>query len=459
MKPIRILTALLLLAATAPALQARDSRFTRRGAGPMYWMAYEQCFTTDKAISEARYKQNVEWVAQNFKQYGYNMICTDGWLEQSQTVNRQGYLTKYGNDWQMTLADMVEYCHSHGLEAGIYLNPFWMARSAHDMNLRIPGTEARTGDITGSNNFNDFMYWVDPSKPGAEEWVKGYVKYLKDLGFTFLRVDFVCWFENAYGTDAYVKMLRWISEACGEDMLFSLVMPNCWNNSVNEIPYCDLMRISEDVFGGGWDFISGRRRGQYQDGWANWGNFSDGFATFAELSGRGKLIMDGDFIRLNTAETDDERRYWVSMMFITGSAVSIADQYDTGAGLEHFYQNEELIALNKAGFAARPLSTNVADSSSSRWVGQMPDGSWVIGLFNREDSPADMSIRYGREIGLEADEVKSVRDLWAHAELSVDTYLTVTVPAHGCRIIKVTPKTKRYQAETAGITGNVHINF
>ena len=69
-----------LLAATAMSLTARDSKYTRRGAGPMYWMAYEECFVTDRALSEARYKMNVDWVADNFKEYGFDMICTDGFL-------------------------------------------------------------------------------------------------------------------------------------------------------------------------------------------------------------------------------------------------------------------------------------------------------------------------------------------------------------------------------------------
>lgn len=461
MKINRIITAALIAATAIPAVTARDSRFTRRGAGPMYWMAYEQCFVTDQAISEGRFQQNIDWVAENFKPYGYDMICTDGWIEGGQTINRNGYITKYNSGWEHDLAYWVKYCNDRGLEAGIYYDPMWLTRAAYNTNARVAGRDdVRTQDIVGSTNFNDFIYWVDADKDGAEEWIKGYVNHFKELGFRFLRVDFVNWYENAYGSERYAKCLRWIAEACGDDMLFSLVMPNCWDNSANEVPYADLMRISEDVFGGGFDFVSGRRRGQYQDGWANWGNISDGFAAFSEVSGRGQLIMDGDFIRLNTCETNDERQYWVSLVSVTGSAIAIADQYDTGAGYEEFYQNEELIALNKAGFAARPLSTNVASTSSSRWVGQMPDGSWVVGLFNRDDEPVSMSIRLKRELGLEAAEITDVRDLWAHASLGAQSgNYSAGVPAHGCRVFKVTTTAKRYQAEAAGVRGGATIVY
>lgn len=41
--------ALVLLLALAPhrTSDARDSIFTQKGTGPLYWIAYEQCFITD----------------------------------------------------------------------------------------------------------------------------------------------------------------------------------------------------------------------------------------------------------------------------------------------------------------------------------------------------------------------------------------------------------------------------
>ena len=88
----------LLLASFLP-VTARDSQFTRKATGPMYWMAYEYCYTHDKPLPEERYKKNIDWVDENLKEYGYNMICTDGWIEQAQTIDRNGYITKYNNEW------------------------------------------------------------------------------------------------------------------------------------------------------------------------------------------------------------------------------------------------------------------------------------------------------------------------------------------------------------------------
>lgn len=447
-----------LLAATAMSLTARDSKYTRRGAGPMYWMAYEECFVTDRALSEARYKMNVDWVADNFKEYGFDMICTDGWIEQGQTVNRYGYITKYASDWQNDWAYWIDYNRSKGLKSGIYYNPFWMTRAAYDRNLPVKGTQKNAQDIAGSTKFNDFIYWVDAEKEGAEQWVKGYVQHFIELGFDFLRVDFVNWYENAYGRESYIKMLKWISEACGDKITFSLVMPNCFDHAAEEMKYCDVMRISEDVFGGGFDFVSGRRRGVYQEGWANWGNAFDGFIGFSDVAGRGQFIMDGDFIRLNTAESDSERQFWVSLMAITGSPIAIADQYDTIGENAHFYQNEEILALNKAGFAARPLSMNCGQSRSSIWVGQLPDGDWVAGMFNREDSEQTMTVSFSKDLGFAKGTKAMVRDMWRRADLGEqeDMY-RVSLQPHSCVVVRIKNPVKRYQCEVAGTCGGAKI--
>ena len=77
----------------------------------------------------------------------------------------------------------------------------------------------------------------------------------------------------------------------------------------------------------------------------------------------------------------------ISLMVVGGSALAIADQYDTIDGHEWVYQNEELLALNEQGLVCKPLSNDPKDvAASSTWIGQLPNGDWIVGLFNREDT-------------------------------------------------------------------------
>ena len=78
----------------------------------------------------------------------------------------------------------------------------------------------------GYKSFNDPLYWVDVDKPGAKEWIQNYVRYFKEMGVTYLRIDFLENYETNYGTRRYEQALAWIAEAAGDDLFLSLVMPH-----------------------------------------------------------------------------------------------------------------------------------------------------------------------------------------------------------------------------------------
>lgn len=442
-------------------LNARDSRYTRHGSGPLYWMAYEECYVTNQPLSEDRYRKSVDWVAENFRQYGYDMVCTDGWIEDAQTVNENGYITKYNSSWTHDFSYWIEYNRKKGLKTGVYYNPMWLTKAAYKANCPIPGSDKHVQDIDGGKGFKGrtHIYFVDVNKKGAKEWIQGYVKYFINLGVSFLRIDFLNDYEDYYGTGSYKKALQWIMEAAGDDITISLVMPNCNSHAANEVKYGDMFRISDDVFAGGWDFLSERQRGKHLDRWPQYRNLFDGFVKFSDVAGRGKIIMDGDFIRLNTCANDDERRFWISLIALTGSPIAMADQYDTMGKNGCFYTNEEILALNKAGFCAKPLSTDLYDMNSQKWVGQLPDGDWIVGLFNRNDTKTKISISLKDDLGMADGMAENIRDLWSHTDLGACTDLySVDVPAHGCQVVRITPSgRKRYQAETATVLGDARI--
>ena len=75
---------------------------------------------------------------------------------------------------------------------------------------------------------------------------------------------------------------------------------------------------------------------------------------------------------------------------MAGGPISITDM-PTGNDLT-FFQNDELLALQKDGFVGKPLERNLWNTDGEVWYGQMKDGSWVIGLFNRDQAAATRSI-------------------------------------------------------------------
>ncbi|WP_052702945.1 carbohydrate-binding protein [Paenibacillus beijingensis] len=523
---IGLLAVILCFSLAAGTGFARDSAATRKGVPPLYWMAYETPFTTNTPLTEARWKANVDWFAANFLPYGYDMVSTDGWIEGATMTNANGYILSYNDSWITnnpasetvtgtdTWADWGGYVQSKGLKLGVYYNPLWVSpfavedtskkvagrpgisiRDIVDLNYDCDGDGIADGDRFNTGQPNP-LYWVDVTKPGAEEYVKGYVNYFKSIGAKFLRVDFLSWYENGkegttpltckkdengngygqqkdHGRANYETALRWMSEAAGDDLTLSLVMPHLYNHGEIEKKYGDMIRIDEDVFGGGWDHISGRRQ-TWRNGWSQWANPFQGLTGFSDLAGRTSMINDADFLRMNTFSgpyADNERKTAVSLLTMAGAPIAVADQYDTIGSSAPIYQNPEMIELPKSGFAGKPVylsgapyepetdgQNDTGSRDTERWAGQLPNGDWVVGLFNRSDANKTLSMNFASVLGLQTDAL--VRDLWAHEELGYKTSHSVDLAPHDSSVFKVIPKTftRKYEAEVTALTGGASFN-
>ncbi len=123
---------------------------------------------------------------------------------------------------------------------------------------------------------------------------------------------------------------------------------------------------------------------------------------------------------------------------MAGGPLSIADQYNSIGQDISYYQNEEMLDLNKDGFVGKPLFTNDARNESSQvWAGQMSNGDWIIGFFNRENVTKSRTLDFNASLGFSGN--ASVRDLCTHTNLGSMSSYSINVPAHGCVILKVVP--------------------
>lgn len=430
-----------------------------RPKAPLYWSVYEYCYEASGnqmnggAIPENVWKANIDWVAENLQPYGYNIICIDGWGDDS-SFNENGYRTKHASgkgesgsvNWEHDYAWWSQYIQSKGMTLGMYNNPLWVNRKA--AHCRIKGREDLTvGSLIDENENATWFTWVQVDRPGAEEYVKNYVRYYADMGVKYMRVDFLSWFEDGIDKmpslssyiqrpkEHYRTALRWMKEVCDEnDMILSLVMPHLYNDAENEIISApnSLIRINEDVCDGGWYRLSEIERGKSHSIWSQYHNMFDGFVYWSRISDN--MILDGDFTRLNTFENDAEKMTAISLQLMAGGPIAVADQYNTIGDNLHFYINNEILQLNKDGFIGKPLSNNPLEKNSQIWKGQLSNGDWIVGLFNRENTTELRSIDFKKELGFEQGEV---RDLWGHKDLGVKNLLSDYVESHGCRIYRV----------------------
>ena len=258
-------------------------------------------------------------------------------------------------------------------------------------------------------------------------------------------MDFLSWYEDGmnytdvidkgYGRERYVKGVQWINKYVQKYGVYvSLVMPHLRNNALIERYAGNMVRIDADALEGSWYRFSDNNRGSLRGGWPNSENAFDGFINWSKISGRKKIRLDGDFIRIGSYADDNEKMSVISLPLMAGGPISITDM-PTGDDLKVF-QNDEMLALHKDGFVGQPLERNLWNTDGEVWYGQMKDGSWVIGLFNRDQASATRSIDLTK-VGITG--TWSARDLWKHAdEGTVSDKIEAVIPAHGCKIIKLT---------------------
>ena len=120
---------------------------------------------------------------------------------------------------------------------------------------------------------------------------------------------------------------------------------------------------------------------------------------------------------------------------MAGGPIAVTDQYCTiGDGDVAYYTNEEMLALNKDRFVGKPLDATLMSPGSNIWYGQMTNGDYIVGLFNREDEPKKFDVSFA-ELGI-AGEMK-VRDLWKHVDEGVASAINAEIEPHGCKIVRL----------------------
>ena len=424
---------------------------------PLYWDVYEYhivrqqeasssevCGSGENYIPEAELQANVDWVEANLKPFGYDMVAIDGWGD-ALKLSENGYRASHSSNWEHDYAWWAAHLRSRGMRLGMYENPLVVHVDAADMTTKIVGTDIPVSSLSDPISECTFR-WVNVDRPGAEQYVKGYIKYYADMGIDHLRIDFISWFENGFDRYLgqvgpmrprahYATALSWMREAADvHGMQLSFAMPHMYNNGELERQYAHSVRISEDVDYGEWWKFSDKDRGTFFYHWPQWANAADGFAFWSPITGRDKVRLDGDFIRMNTFATDAERRSTLSMHLVAGGPIPVADRYDTVGEHLWVYQNKDMLALNADAFVGQPLSSDPRSELSQVWTGRLSNGDTIVGLFNRESTPQTRAVNFA-DIGVTG--AVTVRDLWQHAPLGPMNSLSLELAPHASMVVQI----------------------
>ncbi len=431
---------------------------------PLYWDVYEYHIVRQQAegggpgsssglgsspdnyIPESEFLANIDWVEANLKPYGYDMVAIDGWGD-ALTLSEHGYRATHSSQWTHDYAWWSAHLRARGMRLGMYANPLVVHVLPSDDTTMIVGTDIPVRSLVDPVEQSAFR-WVQVERPGAEQYVKGYIDYYADMGIDHLRIDFLSWYENGFDRylgrvgpnrprEHYATALRWMREAADRrGMQLSFAMPHLYEEAELEREYAHSFRVNEDVDYGEWWKFSEKDRGNRFYNWSQWANAADGFTYWSYLSGRDRVRLDGDFIRMNTYATDVERRTVLSMHLVAGAPIAVADRYDTIDGHLWVYQNEEMLALNADGFVGQPLTNDPTNEDSQIWTGRMSNGDTIVALFNRESTPRTRSLSFS-DIGVEGE--APVRDLWQRAPLGAMGAISVELAPHASLVLRIAP--------------------
>jgi len=122
--------------------------------------------------------------------HGFQYINLDDYwyLNPSQTVDKYGRWVVDSSKFPHGIAAVADYIHSLGLRFGLYVTP-GIPVAAYNQNTPIEYTRYYAQDIADTTRFetnynygDSVMYYIDYSKPGAQEFINSWAPPVRLLG-------------------------------------------------------------------------------------------------------------------------------------------------------------------------------------------------------------------------------------------------------------------------------------
>jgi alpha-galactosidase len=382
---------------------------------PMGWNSWN-CWHAD--VDQTKIMRSAEgFIKYGLDQHGWTYInIDDAWQGK-----RGGPLNAIQPD-SVRFPDMKglsDAIHKMGLKLGIYSTPWTQSYARHvgGSSENADGSWDPKTSGKGGRNKKELPYAIGKysfAKQDAQQWAIWAIDYLK-----------YDWAPNELPeTKEMYNALR----AAKRDVILSL-SNNSTESLLKQIPeiskYANCWRTGHDIndswssvkahgFGQG-DWLPYSSRGHWND--------PDMFEVGANGGGKPKRL------------TANEQYTHISLWCLLNAPLLL------GCDLEHMddftlnlLTNDEVIDVNQDELGKQAVDV-ASDANTDVYAKPMIDGSWSVGLFNRGNADADVTIKWA-DIKLSGK--CNVRDLWRQKDLgSFADAFTTKVGTHGVVLIKV----------------------
>lgn len=399
------------------------------------WNCWSRDVTQEHVLSSAR-----AMVESGLADHGWTYInIDDGW--QGKRGGKYNAIQPNGKFPDM--AALTREVHDMGLKLGIYSVPWVGTFAAHvgSYSDNPDGENQWIKDGLCNENYRyqkpNGNYWQDRKefyKHGKYSFVKNDVKQWEEWEIDYLKYD---WSPmSIYHTIEMHDALR----SLDRDIVFSLSNSAPIADGQVWEKYANSWRTTGDIRDT-WKSISSI--GFSQEKWAPFcrpGSWPDADMLVVGLVGWGPKLH-------YTKLTADEQYTHISLWALLSSPLLIGcDMARMDDFTRSLLTNDEVIDINQdpLGLHAVPVWS---EGDKIIYLKNLEDGSVAVGLFNKGEQPAKMSIN-PRMLGMY--EKKTVRDVWRQKDIGTLDYkqeFTAEVAPHGVVLLKVYPGNTRERRE------------
>ena len=445
---IKLATAIALLVCWAP-LAANPGNVRSSASRPtMGWNSWDSYGT---AVREEQVKANVDAMARELAHYGWRYIVVDiQWYEPNAgghdyragaplTMDEYGRLLPAPNRFPSSTGgagfkNLAAYVHGEGLKFGIHIMR-GIPRQAVEQNLPILGTNHHAAEIADRVNvceWNQDMYGVDMSKPGAQAYYDSLVALYVSWGVDFIKADDM---SRPYALRApEVHALSSAIRKSGASIILSLSPgPAPIAEAADLRANAQMWRISDD-FWDDWKLL--KKQFDYTRDWAPYIG-KDNTWPDADMLPLGKLrITDKNGAPRQTRFTPDEQQTVMTLWCMFSSPLIFGgDLPAAGAATLALLSNREVLEIDQNSSGNR----QVLERGNLRvWLADAPESQdKYLAVFDLGDAAETIHLDWP-ELGIQIAN-PAVRDLWQHKELGRQKNFDVRLRPHAAALYRVSP--------------------
>jgi hypothetical protein len=435
------------LYASAPAASASDNGQSIRPA--MGWSSWSFVRRTP---DESKIKAQADALVGNgLNTHGFVYVNVDDFYQKCDSngfvVDSYGRWAVDSSKFPSGMKALGDYIHGKGLKFGLYVTP-GIAKNAVTKNTPIEGTSYHAKDIADTSktekNYNcKNMYYIDYSKPGAQEFVNSWARLFASWGVDYIKIDGVG-SADIPDVEAWDTALR----ASGRPINFALSnnlpianattwkkLANSWRTQGDVECYC-----GPGANGSGYPLT-------------DWSHVSTRFgsaASWQQYAGPGGW-NDLDSLEIGNGDqaglTADQRRSMFTLWAMAASPLLLGtDLTHLDATDKAMLTNDRLIGVDQDGVAAARI---INSGDQQVWRKKEASGDYVVALFNTGTSGNQTVSVNWSQVGFSGS--ADVTDLWSGSHVgTVSGSYSATLRPGETRLIRARPGGSggtRYEAE------------